>query len=245
MSPILSLPRELRNAIFKYVFGDNTTWSREIVNCVYDKGGIYATKANVPARIRLNQAEPPSVEAILPCRQLYAEMKDMHAAAFCRYWSNNRFVYPKLESPPPVLGRRIKLKQIIVPKATLLKHIRHFTFPQHGSILDVVFQDGRWHPRILPTTAEGERLNCGLLKNLIYLLDEVDTCIQCTIKKHIGSMSSELSCCPLDPGKGQGMTQTVIHDLVSEVSMHLYILLFDFSPQATSAEALPMTIIDQ
>lgn len=89
-SRLMTLPKEIRNIIYTYVFCDNIDYVREPVR--YDAEGN-AVMSDVPRSVHLDQSSPPSKETILACRELYSDMKEMHAAAYREYWSNNRFIY--------------------------------------------------------------------------------------------------------------------------------------------------------
>lgn len=139
-STLMTLPRELRNQIFGYVFWDNVDWARKEVR----HEGVVGTKAeNVPDRISFDSASPPSKDSILPCRQLYCEMKQMQAAAYRDYWSSNRFLYT------PASGMRT------VPSADDVRHMQHISLPAIGRevglhFIDLVFKEAKWGAWLLP-----------------------------------------------------------------------------------------------
>lgn len=138
----MSLPQELRNRIYEYVFADNIIWSVEPVKYDWDTG---VEKALVPAKIRIDQTRPPNKDPILPCRQLYAEMGAMQAAAYRGYWTNNRFACPHAG-----LSAR-DFRQYTFPDDRTIAHIRHFSFLFDGRlIIDLTSEHGRWNPRVLP-----------------------------------------------------------------------------------------------
>lgn len=102
--------------------------------------------ADAPTRVNLDLSWPPSKGAILACRELYEEMKEMYAAAYRAYWSDNRFIYD--------VGRLDA--QSALPADKDLQHVQHFCFvlrrlPDY--YVHVVFEGGKWDSWLLPTDA--------------------------------------------------------------------------------------------
>jgi hypothetical protein len=102
-SRLMTLPKEIRNDIYTYVFCDNI--DRVNAPIKYDREGK-AVMADAPAPVHLVRFLPPPKESILACRQLYSEMKGMYTAAYRAYWSDNWFIcnarqfLPNSEYPP-------------------------------------------------------------------------------------------------------------------------------------------------
>lgn len=138
-SRLMSLPQELRNRVYEYVFTRNVTRSVEVVRHHRNADHV---KACMPRRIRLDKMAPPNKDLILTCRQLYAEM--MQAAACRRYWPNNRFAYPYAEISS--LG----FDQAPALDDAKIMRVRCFSLLLSPQLtIEIDFKHGRWIPRVL------------------------------------------------------------------------------------------------
>ena len=78
---LLSIPQELRDTIFSYVY--NT----------FDANNKVFLRFKTPyqAGVEWNNA-PPKKDALLVCKQIYAEQKKVQAAAYRRFWTAQKFI---------------------------------------------------------------------------------------------------------------------------------------------------------
>lgn len=132
--------------IYEYVFADNIAYAREPIEYDWElKTELNPEMAYVPARIRLDKTAPPTKDAIMPCRQLYCEMKAMQVAAFRKYWSTNRFVYVTADMVA------LNFNQHRMPHHVSMEHIKHFSLLFDPRFLfESVFGDRGWTYRLLP-----------------------------------------------------------------------------------------------
>lgn len=104
-SPILlSLPPELRNTIFSYVYG--TAVADHIILLRFKSGRAGGESDN----------SPPNKDSLLICRQIYSEMKEMQAAAYRRYWVVQKFL---------IIADRDTKKNLHLANKADLQHICH------------------------------------------------------------------------------------------------------------------------
>lgn len=101
---LLSLPPELRNAIFSYVY--NTAVPDHIILLRFKSGraGVESDKV------------PPNKNSLLICRQIYNEMKGIQAAAYRRYWTVQKFL---------IIADRDTKKNLHLATEADLQHICH------------------------------------------------------------------------------------------------------------------------
>lgn len=101
---LLSLPPELRNAIFSHVYG--TAVPDHIILLRFKTGhaGVESDKA------------PPNKNSLLICRQIYNEMKGIQAVAYRRYWTVQKFL---------IIADRDTKKDLHLATKTDLRHICH------------------------------------------------------------------------------------------------------------------------
>lgn len=169
-SKLMTIPRELRDIIYGYVYDYNP--KKETKSKGRDINHDDRV-SSLPDRIPLERTAPPSKDAIMPCRELYLEMRRMQIAAYRRYWTNNRFTFSfagdatynrwlctqgqcpstqalqdlshvdRFAAPPQ--GSRIFS---MLPSTQDLRHIRHFSALYHDlDVFDVVFELGKWHTK--------------------------------------------------------------------------------------------------
>lgn len=199
----MTLPQELRNRIYDYVFADSITYAREPIKYDWEvKAELNTETAYVPARIRLDETAPPTKDALLPCRQLYSEMKEMQATAFREYWSTNRFIYSVAEMGPAVGGKRP------VPAQVKMQHIHHFSLLiKDDYFLDIVLAGGLWESRLLPT--HGRALGFGDMG--IWLISQGETSDE--VRENLISFAKSPTRCTLDPRTGQGLTERMLRTI--------------------------------
>jgi hypothetical protein len=93
-SRLMTIPRELRDMIYGYVVDYNIDTRKTETKSNEEEADPEHRSFYSPSRIQLEATAPPSRDAILPCRQLYLEMRKLHIAAYRAYWTNNRFTFP-------------------------------------------------------------------------------------------------------------------------------------------------------
>lgn len=156
-SRLMTLPRELRNKIYEFVFCDNSTYVHEPIAYEWDFGDLNndyyykfrAEKAHLPRAVRLDYTTPPSKDYILPCRALYYEMKHMQAVAYCDYWIDNRFLYSDAEM----------LDLAALPADKDMTRIEEFVLVLHPKYnLRIVFEDLEWGFWLLPADGKMRRI---------------------------------------------------------------------------------------
>lgn len=116
---ILSIPQELRDAIFSYIYD------------TFDADNIVLIRFKTPhqAGVESDKA-PPAKDTLLVCKQLYSEQKKMQAAAYRRYWTTQRFL---------VIADRNTRKELHLAKKADLQHICrlavHTDIQRHHKVL--------------------------------------------------------------------------------------------------------------
>lgn len=194
-SRLMTIPKEIRNIIYDFVFCDNIDLVREPIKYDWE---VEAVAADAPTRVNLDLASPPSKGTILACRELYEEMKEMYAAAYRAYWSDNRFAYD---------AGRLDAASVL-PADKDLQHIRHFCFVLRrlpNYCIHITFERGRWDSWLLPADGRilglnefgGWFLNQGILKN--------------AVAGYMVSVATLWS--SLDPGAGRGLTRRMLRDI--------------------------------
>jgi len=116
---LLSLPPELRNVIFSYVYGTAVVDHIILLRFKSGRAGVESDKA------------PPNKNSLLICRQVYNEMKGIQAAAYRRYWTVQKFL---------IIADRDTKKDLYIATKADLRHIcnlavhRCFT-PQYTALI--------------------------------------------------------------------------------------------------------------
>jgi hypothetical protein len=117
---LLSLPPELRNAIFSYVYGKAVANHIILLRFQSGRAGVELDKA------------PPNKNSLLICRQIYNETKRMQAAAYRRYWMVRKFL---------IIADRDTKKDLHLATKAGLQHIchlavhRYFEWPEKYTAL--------------------------------------------------------------------------------------------------------------
>lgn len=93
-SRLMTIPRELRIMIYGYVFDYNIDARKKRINIKDEEADSENKSPYLTPKIRLEKTAPPSKEVILPCRELYLEMRNMQVSAYRHYWTHNRFTLP-------------------------------------------------------------------------------------------------------------------------------------------------------
>jgi hypothetical protein len=101
---LLSLPPELRNAIFSYVYGKAVANHIILIRFQSGRAGVESDMA------------PPNKDPLLICRQVYDETKKMQAAAYRRYWAVQKFL---------IIADRDTERDLHLATKADLQHIRH------------------------------------------------------------------------------------------------------------------------
>lgn len=208
-SLLMTLPRELRNKIYEFVFCDSLTYTHEVISnqwslttsdfatdtasfptLVADMWEFTADTAHVSQLIRLDETKPPSKDSILPCRELYSEMKGMHAVAYRSYWTSNRFLYVDAEMS----------NTTALPEEKNMEHIHTFHFAvSSGYHICITFEDSKWTTQLL--SADGLDLSFHSPERLINAQNVVqDAVAECLA----------LEAYTLDPRAGRGLTLDVV-----------------------------------
>lgn len=194
----MTLPKEIRNIIYMFVFCDDLDHVCEPVRYMLRTLESKVVMADVPTRVYLDKSSPPSKGTILACRELYDEMKGMQAAAYRAYWSNNRFVYDagRLEA------------QSVLPADKDLQHVQQFCLVLRGLPkyeVHIVFEGGKWDSWLLP--ANGRILgsdNFGIL----FLNQRV---LKKSVTEYMASVAPMWA--SSDPRAGRGLTCQMLQDL--------------------------------
>ena len=180
----MTIPRELRIMIYAYVYEYRPDTQNTSTKHRDEDADRQAEDSHLAANISLAETAPPTKDAILPCRELYMEMRKIQIAAYRKYWTKNRFSFPlgydgwnawldpDLAQPSSRLDRFAYLPEdprraeapyarfyLDLPMVKDLRRIRHFCGSvrhQHCGnlvldhhILDIVFELGKWHTRVL------------------------------------------------------------------------------------------------
>ena len=191
----MTIPKEIRNMIYDFVFCDNIVPVREPIKYDWE---VEAVVADAPARVNLDLASPPSKGTILACRELYEEMKEMYAAAYRAYWSDNRFIYD--------VGRLDAAS--VLPADKDLQNVQHFCFVlrrRPNYYVHIVFEEGKWDSWLLPVGGRilgpnefgGWLLNQAILKN--------------AVAGYMASVATFWS--SLDPRASRGLTRRMLRDI--------------------------------
>jgi hypothetical protein len=106
---LLSIPQELRDKIFSYVY--NT----------FDADDTVFLRFKTPdqAGVEWNDA-PPTKNALLVCKQIHAEQKKVQAAAYRRFWTVQKFIV--------MVGNCSTRKRLHLVTKTDLQHICRLVF---------------------------------------------------------------------------------------------------------------------
>lgn len=117
---LLSIPPELRNTIFSYVYGRATANHIILLRFKSGRAGVESDKV------------PPNKDSLLICRQIYNETKEMQAAAYRRYWTVQNFL---------IIADRDTKKDLHLATKADLQHIchlavhRYFSYPKKYTAL--------------------------------------------------------------------------------------------------------------
>jgi len=191
----MTLPKEIRNIIYEYVFCDNVDHFHEPIRYDRDVGTVMA---DVPTRVNLERSSPPSKETILACRELYLEMKGMYIVAYRAYWSDNRFTYnPERFEPTSFL-----------PPNKDMRHIQHFCVLLLSYQVHIVSKRGKWVSWILPPNNRLLKFNES--QKWVLLQDEVKD----AIREFVACIATTRVA--YDPRRGRGLTRDVLQDLSSD-----------------------------
>ena len=200
-SRLMTIPREIRNMIYLFVFCDSIDNVREPLG--YDQKAEVVT-AEAPIRVPLHQSSPPSKGTILACRELHSELKRMYIAAYRAYWSNNRFVYD---------AQRLESCHVVLADEDV-QHIQQFClvlrYPQNY-YLHVVFENGQWDSFLAPANGR------------IFGLDDPGSYgvwfeCQSILKSAVAGFMKSIAITSgfRDPRDGRGLTR----DMLLDISMH-------------------------
>jgi hypothetical protein len=203
-SRLMTLPKEIRNDIYTYVFCDNI--DRVNAPIKYDREGK-AVMADAPAPVHLVRFLPPPKESILACRQLYSEMKGMYTAAYRAYWSDNWFI----------CNARQFLPNSEYPPDKDMQHIRHFCLLlrlAQECYLHLVFQGGEWECSLLPV--DGRVL---AFHDLDFWLD-----CECFLKSAVAACIASIPVTwdSFDPREGRGLTWDMILVILNDKLVNTY-----------------------
>lgn len=189
----MTIPKEIRNKIYMYVFCDHTEYVREPIRYDWD---VEAVIADAPVRVPLDQTPPQSKETILACRQLHEEMKEMQAAANRAYWSNKRFIYDAGQ-----LNHRFpadKDLQHIQQFCLVLRHLPNY-------YIHLVFEGGKWEAWFLPV---GDRI-LGTDDFGLWLMNQDH--VKDAVAEYMASKANDWT--DFDPSEGHGLTCEMLQDI--------------------------------
>lgn len=190
-SRLTTLPKELRNKIYTFLFSDSPAYTFEPIKHSWDTRAVMAQFARP---ICLDSTAPPSKDSILPCRQLHFEIKQMHATTYRAYWTKNSFLYANNAG-------------INLPADKDMKRIREFRILMHHDYhLRIVFDDQdqgtKWDSRLLRSDGGTPRFrNLGMwFVTQDILRDDVNGILQ-----SIASNGLEV-----DPRVGRGIGRDIL-----------------------------------
>lgn len=198
-SRLMTLPKEIRNSIYTSVFCDNIESVRDPVRYYRDPEVVVAA---APTRISLSRSSPPSKGAILACRELYSEMKGMHAAAYRAHWSSNLFVY----------NDRRQNTRYCLPADRDLRHMQQFCLvPRHllGYHIHIVFEEGKWESWLLP--ADGRVFG----SDQIGVWTEGQRMLKRVVARYMVPTASTNGS-SLDPRTGHGLTHEMLRGILDD-----------------------------
>jgi hypothetical protein len=89
----MTISRELRIMIYAYVYEYRPDTQNTSTKHRDEDADRQAEDSHLAANISLAETAPPTKDAILPCRELYMEMRKIQIAAYRNYWTKNRFSF--------------------------------------------------------------------------------------------------------------------------------------------------------
>lgn len=208
-SRLMTLPKELRNRIFEFVFYDDAQYVDEpvaykLVRNVeghQSPAGIQyvivakAEMAHVPRSIHFDHITAPSKDYILLCRTLYSEMKQMYIAAYRSYWTTNRFTFSTKMSE--------KCKSSL-PVDEDMARIQEFHVVLHRKCyLRIAFDGLKWDLWLLPVDGKIQ-----MVTHLVPTWYITRGDLEDAVNNYLLTMAS--SGFGTDPRAGQGLTRDMI-----------------------------------
>jgi hypothetical protein len=142
-SRLMTIPRELRDMIYVYVYEHDSDTQKTATKSMDEEAEV----CGPPMRISLQETAPPTKNAILPCRQLYFEMRKVQNSAYRACWTDNQFDF----SYNWAIYSNFGPKPGSIQSDEDVQHIRHFSSSVDGHhLFDPVFELGRWRARVFP-----------------------------------------------------------------------------------------------
>lgn len=209
---LLSIPQELRDIIFAYVF-TSTSPTAPIDLRIIPCDNI---RQNVRAGILPHEPSPPPKDPLLICRQLHTEQKQAHATAYRQYWitqtfqitGGRPFLLSKLCPVPEADLRHIHCLAIEpMLKRTRIKILITFRFdPTASSWSAAIERSPRSHPRLggdVPWQLTEPARRDAFLRSLQDVMDG--------LRREYGVPSK------VDPAAGRGLDAREMYELSSAV----------------------------
>jgi hypothetical protein len=131
------------------------------------------------------------------CRELYSEMKEMYAAAYRAYWSENHFIYD--------VGSSVPARSF--PADREIQHIQEFSLSLpylQDFYLHVIFEGGEWDSWLLPT--DGKTLESSDTIAWVWC----QGVFKGAVTKYMGAIATTRD--PLDPRVGRGFIRNMLGD---------------------------------
>lgn len=234
-SRLMTLPKELRNKIYEFVFCDNLSYAHEVIANQWSLGPSHSTPdsvssptfttetwkfntelAHVPCLVRLDETSPPSKQPTLPCRQIHSEMKQMYIAAYRSYWTANRFLYIDAEMSKPAR----------LPAEKNMQRIREFHLAVSSEYnLRVVLEDSKWTTWLL--AADGGDLSFHTAQQWT----DAHRRAQDVVTRELASKGPTR-----DPRSGRGLTRRKVAALSRLHMIYIVVRLLEVARRALERE---------
>jgi hypothetical protein len=222
-SRLMTIPQELRNMIYGYVYENITDTQKTATKSKGEELDHEAEVCCPPTGISIAEIASPTKDAILPCRELYMEMKKMQKSAYRAYWTENQFDFefsPMMDFSPMIADGWFDDP----PSDEDLEHIHHFSSSMgRRHMFDLIFELGRWRARVFPfvgKSLEPEDFNHNdwnddMFMNWRWVQEKVEDLVKCVLSVSTGHEGDAV----FDPGLGQGWRYDDLEALLdSEVS---------------------------
>jgi hypothetical protein len=205
-SRLLTIPQELRDMIYGYVYEPNPDTQKTETKSMDEEADRKAKVFGPRIGILLEEPAPPNKDAILPCRQLYFEMRKIRVSAYRAYWTNNPFDLISRLGGKSLSGGETSDED--------LQRIRHFCISMKGRhLFDLVFELGRWQARVFPFV--GKPLESKDFEHDDEMFDRwrsIQEEVEGTVE-HLLQFMEQLDDRILDPRAGQGWSHLELRSL--------------------------------
>jgi hypothetical protein len=201
-SRLMTIPQELRNMIYGYVYENITDTQKTATKSNGEELDHEAEVCCPPTGISIVETAPPTKAAILPYRELYMEMRKMQKSAYRAYWTENQFDF---EFSPRIADGWFDDP----PSDEDLEHIHHFSSSMgRRHMFDLIFGLGRWRARVFPFVGKSlepedfnhNARNDDMFVNWRWVQEKVEDLVKCVLSISTGHEGNAV----FDPRLGQG-----------------------------------------